>query len=189
MLAVESRCAVRSPVGLVQSPPVPTRRHLAGYAGSSWRNRLCSTTALPFCWKMEKSSGAMFPVLKDEGCGSAVSLTRVRSLVLCLIRSFCCYFCAALLDSLMLNTPFEISCLKKKYQLDLNLFSQLTSRGLSASSQPARLLPKAAIVPLSRGYDAICGTAWHSEHTARQRWASRPARGRLGQMKKGRKGM
>jgi len=100
-------------------------------------------------------------VLKDSDFGSTVSLARltgVRSLVLCLVRCSCCYCCAALLDCLMLNTPFEMSCLKKKCQLDLKLFFQLTSSGLSANSQPARLLLNADVRP---AFKVLQRYLWH----------------------------
>lgn len=89
---------------------------------------------------------------------SLASLTGVRSLVLCLVRCSCCYFCAALLDSLMLSTPFEMPCLKKKYQLDLKLFFQLTSSGLSANSQPARLLLNTEMPP---AFKVLQRYLWH----------------------------
>lgn len=56
-------------------------------------------------------------------------------------------FCAALFDSLKLSSPFERSCLKKKYQFDLKSFLKRGSSGLSASSQPAWLFPRAQTLP------------------------------------------
>lgn len=86
---------------------------------------------VPLCSKMT-TSGVLSPL---------PSFSRVRSVVLCVVRCSCCYFCVALLDSLMLSTPFEMSCLKKRYLLSLNLFFQLTSSGVSANSQPVSLSP------------------------------------------------
>lgn len=138
-----------------------------------------------FAGKQKSHKEKCSPVLKDDDFGSAVSHASLTS-VLCLVRSSCWYFCAALLDSLMLSTPFEMSCWKKKYQLDLKLFFQLTSSGLSANSQPAHLLLNAEMCPafkvLQTLFVALLGTVWfdlNSKDMGRKRLASIPTQGRL----------